>query len=143
MGKPKTPHTPGLLQIIGDDRITISRHDGRHIANTASFAISPDEQIANAARIVACWNAFDGLTNEQIGFWGSISHLVKLLAKETTERNKLRQERDLLHAMLKELVELKQMKDNPVKRSESTPENYRQRKSYAWKAAKQLINKEQ
>lgn len=56
-------HTPGLLVVRG---YSIYTADGTPVADTCLTASHPDNDHANALRLAACWNAFDGLPTTQI-----------------------------------------------------------------------------
>lgn len=64
-----------------------------------------DETIkANAERIVACVNACEGLSNEQLQHIGSVRHLLEHTAMVTSERNALTER---LNNALEEIGRLK------------------------------------
>lgn len=61
-------HTKGLLQVNSRDRSQICDTDGagRGCAPVAVMQGMPAEKVDNARRMVACWNACDGLSTKVI-----------------------------------------------------------------------------
>ena len=55
-------HTPGRLAVRGG--YSIYTTDGTPVADTCLTASIPDNDEANARRLVACWNACEGIQTE-------------------------------------------------------------------------------
>ncbi len=62
-------HTPGRLKVRGG--FSIYADDGKtHVADTCLTNSVPDNDEANARRLVACWNACEGLSTEALEAYG-------------------------------------------------------------------------
>lgn len=97
-----TQHTQGLLHVAGQDKVQI-RSDKHQIAKAWSFAGKTGQE--NARRLVACWNACEGIGTdflENIAMTGD-TLASRFKARDETER-KLAAQRDELLAVLKDWV---------------------------------------
>lgn len=97
-------HTEGKLFVMdlrefGEEQLSISNGQIERgiicrIKNEVRKAPIDDEDLANARRLVACWNACEGIPVEQLEC--DQSTFVQMLL----ERQTLKQERDEMHAVL-------------------------------------------
>jgi hypothetical protein len=99
------------------------------------------ENISNASRIVACVNALAGIEEPEQWVAMAKSHIDASEA-QADQNQRLKAERDNLYVALKELVELKGLKDriDSVMIADWHDESeYKQRKPPAWEAARKAI----
>lgn len=66
-------HTHGRLHVCSHAALVIRDGNGRWVASTNAVFRSHREQEDNASRLVACWNACEGLTQDHFdGDWTAL-----------------------------------------------------------------------
>ena len=76
-------HTPGRLVVRGG--YSIYTTDGTPVADTCLTASIPDNDEANARRLVACWNACEGIDTEYLEGDDSLPHYARRLMAQRDE----------------------------------------------------------
>ena len=83
-------HTQGRLHVAGQDKVQI-RSDKHQIAKAWSFAGKTGQE--NARRLVACWNACEGISTDELETTGGAAvgwtRTASKLIHATTQRDEL------------------------------------------------------
>jgi len=141
---PMSKHTPGpwCLVIDGEEnkyRI-ISEYTEENIYGIKLHRRATIIQLNTFKRIVACVNAMEGIDDPKQWVAMARSHMDASSA-QSDQNKRLKSERDDLLEALKELVDLKKMKDEAGECPESLPSDYIERKPMAWENARRAIRK--
>ena len=102
-------YTKGQLDYIEAPRsnlihIDLREGDPKAPIVTGLFSI-PKKFLAVARRLVACWNACEGIDTEKVETWSTVSKVgAALLTESAHEVTQLRKDRDELLAALRELL---------------------------------------
>lgn len=118
-------HTQGRLHVAGQDKVQI-RSDKHQIAKAWSFAGKTGQE--NARRLVACWNACEGISTdflENIAMTGD-TLASRFKARDDTERELAAQRDELLEA-LRIAREHIQIDRNSFKEAHSFPDGFMER----------------
>lgn len=78
-------HTPGLLHVDPKRSLRIATDQDESLASTGTSDVLRDSWEANARRLVACWNACDGIDTEYLEGDDSLPHYARRLMAQRDE----------------------------------------------------------